>query len=137
VLLNIVLLYIFGFHKTIKINMKIRSLFLLLVLATAPMLAQKKSKTAAPIVTAPQKQAVPNTISEEVLSGFKFRGIGPALMSGRIADIAINPRNVSEWYIAVGSGGVWKTENAGTTFSPIFDKYGSFSIGCVSIDSSE
>jgi photosystem II stability/assembly factor-like uncharacterized protein len=84
--------------------------------------------------TKPVTSVVPNTLSTDLLSGFKFRSIGPALMSGRIADIAIHPKKPSSWYIAVGSGGVWKTDNAGNTFTPIFDSYGSFSIGCVTID---
>jgi len=67
-------------------------------------------------------------------SGLKFRNIGPALTSGRIADIAINPNNVDEYYVAVASGGVWKTTNHGTTFTPIFDDQGSYSIGCITID---
>jgi photosystem II stability/assembly factor-like uncharacterized protein len=67
-------------------------------------------------------------------SGLQFRNIGPALTSGRIADIAVNPNNASEYYIAVASGGVWKTTNAGTTYQPIFDNEGSYSIGCVTID---
>ncbi|TAI48799.1 VPS10 domain-containing protein [Flagellimonas allohymeniacidonis] len=66
--------------------------------------------------------------------GLKFRTLGPALTSGRIADIAIHPKNESVWYVAVGSGGVWKTINAGTTWEPIFDKQTSYSIGCVTID---
>ena len=67
-------------------------------------------------------------------NGLKFRNIGPALTSGRIADIAIHPNNENVWYIAVGSGGVWKTTNAGTTFTPIFDGQSTYSIGCVTID---
>ena len=47
--------------------------------------------------------------------GLELRGIGPAFMSGRIADIAINPQNESQWYVAVGSGSLWKTDNAGNT----------------------
>ncbi|MCH9029263.1 MAG: hypothetical protein IH819_06520, partial [Bacteroidetes bacterium] len=47
--------------------------------------------------------------SDKTFSGLKLRSIGPALMSGRIADIAINPNDPNQWYIAVGSGGVWKT----------------------------
>jgi photosystem II stability/assembly factor-like uncharacterized protein len=66
--------------------------------------------------------------------GLKLRGIGPAFMSGRIADIAIDPRDPSTWYVAVGSGGVWKTVNSGTTWTPLFDKEASYSIGCVTID---
>jgi len=50
--------------------------------------------------------------------GLELRSIGPALMSGRIADIAIHPADPSLWYVAVGSGGVWKTINAGTTWAP-------------------
>jgi photosystem II stability/assembly factor-like uncharacterized protein len=74
------------------------------------------------------------TINEDTFSGLKFRNIGPAMTSGRIADIAINPDNENEWYVAVGSGGVWKTTNSGTTWKPIFDKQSSYSIGCVTID---
>ncbi|WP_420601724.1 VPS10 domain-containing protein [Flagellimonas sp.] len=66
--------------------------------------------------------------------GLEFRSLGPALTSGRIADIAIHPNNESIWYVAVGSGGVWKTTNAGTTWKPIFDKQKSYSIGCITID---
>ena len=67
------------------------------------------------------------------LAGLNFRMVGPALTSGRIADIAIHPKNHNTWYVAAASGGVWKTTNHGTTFNPIFDNYGSFSIGCVKI----
>ncbi|MER3376324.1 MAG: glycosyl hydrolase [Allomuricauda sp.] len=67
-------------------------------------------------------------------AGLEFRSIGPALTSGRIADIAIHPNNESIWYVAVGSGGVWKTINAGVTWDPIFDDQSSYSIGCVTID---
>ncbi len=67
-------------------------------------------------------------------AGINFRNIGPALTSGRIADIAIHPDNENTWYVAVGSGGVWKTTNSATTWTPIFDKEASYSIGCITID---
>ena len=70
------------------------------------------------------------------IGGLKFRSIGPALTSGRIADIAVNPNRNQEYYLAVASGGVWKTTNSGTTYQPIFDGQGSYSIGCVTIDPS-
>ncbi len=66
-------------------------------------------------------------------SGLKFRNIGPATTSGRIVDIAVNPNNADEYYLAVACGGVWKTENHGTTYSPIFDDQASYSIGCISL----
>ena len=67
-------------------------------------------------------------------SGLKFRSVGPAFMSGRIADIAINPDNENEWYAAVGSGGVWKTVNAGTTWQPLTDNQSFYSTGSITID---
>ncbi len=71
---------------------------------------------------------------KKAASGMQLRGIGPAFMGGRIADIAIDKSDFSTWYIAVGSGGVWKTTNSGITFKPIFDDQVSYSIGTVSID---
>ncbi|MCS5660174.1 MAG: glycosyl hydrolase, partial [Dehalococcoidia bacterium] len=72
--------------------------------------------------------------SDENFSGLKLRSIGPALMAGRIADIAIHPHDDNIWYIAVGSGNLWKTTNAGVTWTPIFDDQGSYSTGAVTID---
>ncbi|MCB0639088.1 MAG: glycosyl hydrolase, partial [Lewinella sp.] len=69
----------------------------------------------------------------ETFAGLEWRNIGPAFMSGRIADIAINPQDDNVWYVAVGSGGVWKTDNAGVTWTPIFDSQSSYSTGCVTI----
>jgi photosystem II stability/assembly factor-like uncharacterized protein len=75
-----------------------------------------------------------NTYSSKHVSGLTFRAIGPALTSGRISDLVVNPENTSEWYIAAASGGVWKTTNSGVTFSPVFDNEGSYSIGCITLD---
>ena len=79
------------------------------------------------------KTTIPG-LNETTLSGLQWRGIGPALMSGRISDIAVDPIDRSTWYIGVGSGGVWKTSNRGTTLAPIFDGQGSYSIGAITID---
>jgi photosystem II stability/assembly factor-like uncharacterized protein len=73
-------------------------------------------------------------INSGLVSALKFRGIGPALMSGRIGDIVVDPVDRSTWYVAACSGGVWKTTNAGVTWRPIFDNYGSYSIGCLALD---
>jgi len=72
--------------------------------------------------------------NEATLKGLEWRGIGPALMAGRVADIAVNHQDRSTWYVAVGSGGVWKTDNRGTTWKPVFDSEGSYSIGSITID---
>jgi photosystem II stability/assembly factor-like uncharacterized protein len=73
-------------------------------------------------------------ISDSTLTGLTFRSLGPAFMSGRIADIAIHPENENVWYIAVGSGGVWRTDNSGIIWKPLFDKQKVYSTGCVTID---
>ena len=70
----------------------------------------------------------------DLFKGLEFRSVGPAFTSGRISDIAIHPTNESVWYVAVGSGGVWKTENRGVTWMPIFDDQPVYSIGCITID---
>ncbi|MEO1201190.1 MAG: glycosyl hydrolase, partial [Pseudomonadota bacterium] len=72
--------------------------------------------------------------NEATFKGLEMRSVGPALMSGRVVDIAIDPTNKSRWYVAVGSGGVWKTENRGTTWTPVFDDESSYSIGSITID---
>jgi photosystem II stability/assembly factor-like uncharacterized protein len=72
----------------------------------------------------------------EAIAGLGLRSIGPAFMGGRVVDIAIHPSEPSTWLVAVGSGGVWKTTNAGITWRPIFDDQPSYSIGCVRIDPS-
>ena len=67
-------------------------------------------------------------------NGLSLRGIGPALMGGRIADITVSPSHPSTWYVAAGSGNLWKTTNSGITWQPVFDNQASYSIGTVSID---
>ena len=81
------------------------------------------------------KEDVKNdTIKSSQVSGLKLRSIGPAFTSGRIADFAVNPNKPGEYFVAAASGGIWKTENNGTTFKPVFDSYGAYSIGCLKID---
>ena len=72
--------------------------------------------------------------NESTFAGLEMRGIGPAMMSGRVADIVIKPGDPSTWYVGVGSGGIWKTENGGTTWTTIFDDQDSYSIGCITLD---
>ena len=88
-----------------------------------------------PLAAAEQEEPAKG-MTAKAFKGLEFRNIGPALMSGRIADIAIHPTDFSIWYVAVGSGGVWKTTNSGTTWQPIFDEEKSYSTGCVVLDPS-
>lgn len=89
-----------------------------------------------PALAATAKDTPATPMSAATFKGLELRGIGPALMSGRIAHIEFEPGDPATWYVAVGSGGVWKTVNAGTTWTPIFDAQGSYSIGTVAIDPS-
>lgn len=81
-----------------------------------------------------QKKEPEPRLKASTFGAISARNVGPALLSGRVGDIAVNPRNHSEFYVAVCSGNIWKTTNGGVTFAPIFDSYGAFSIGCITLD---
>jgi photosystem II stability/assembly factor-like uncharacterized protein len=70
----------------------------------------------------------------QIVNGLALRAIGPAVTGGRIADVAVHPHRRSTWYVGAGSGGVWKTTNAGITWTPVFDQQTSFSIGEITLD---
>jgi photosystem II stability/assembly factor-like uncharacterized protein len=102
-------------QKTLRL---LSSTFLLVLITISPSLAQSDQKD----------------MAAQVAQGLNLRSIGPAVMGGRIADIAVNPIHTSTWYVAVGSGGLWKTTNSGTTWTPVFDEQPSYSIGTVALD---
>lgn len=81
-----------------------------------------------------QAQTESDLSLEDAVSNIKLREIGPAVMGGRISDIEIHPSQSNTWYVAAGSGNLWKTENRGTTWTPIFDNEKSYSIGDICID---
>lgn len=73
-------------------------------------------------------------LNEQTLKGIEFRSIGPGFTSGRIQDVEIDPKNPNVWYVVSAFGGLWKTENRGISFTPIFDDGGSFTLCCLTID---
>src|SRR5216684_4871417 len=73
-------------------------------------------------------------MSSGAFMGMKLRNVGPALVSGRVVAIAVNPKNKSQYFVGVASGGVWRTDNDGTTYQPVFEHEGSYSIGAITID---
>jgi photosystem II stability/assembly factor-like uncharacterized protein len=105
----------------------ISSVFLF-VFTVNQLTAQKKKETA------PVQEKKESLVSSSTFGGLSFRSIGPAWASGRISDFAVNPKDHSEIYVGVGAGNIWKTTNNGTTWSPVFDKYGAYAIGCLKID---
>ncbi len=73
-------------------------------------------------------------MSSPTFTGLKLRSIGPAFTSGRVIGFAVDPNNAARYFVAAASGGVWKTGNNGTTWTPVFDKEGSYSIGAIALD---
>src|SRR5215467_14647169 len=73
-------------------------------------------------------------MSTPTFNGLRFRSIGPAFTSGRVIGFAVDPKNPARYFVGVASGGVWKTLNAGTTWTPVFDNEGSYSIGAIVLD---
>ena len=108
---------------------KVLGLCLAAAVAITPLYAQTKEKK-----EAKESKEAKDPLADVSLSSFKFREIGPALTSGRISDMAVNPCDHSEFYVAAAAGGVWKTTNGGMTFDAVFENEGSFSIGCVTMD---
>ena len=102
-------------------------------IAPAPLPAQS-ADVPTPLPGQPPGAPPPPAVTTGFLSALALRGIGPAFMSGRIADIAVDPANRSVWYVATSSSNVWKTENRGTTWTPVFDNHPSYSTGAIAID---
>jgi len=73
-------------------------------------------------------------MSSPTFNGLKLRAIGPAFTSGRVIGFAVDPNNAARYFVAAASGGVWKTMNNGATWTPVFDKEGSYSIGAIVLD---
>lgn len=105
------------------VKTKITSSFICCCLLFCSLILQGQSKAIDPM-------------RSSTFSGLKLRSIGPAFMSGRISEVAKDPTNPSTWYVATASGGVWKTTNNATTWTPIFDRYGAYTTGTIVIDPS-
>ena len=75
-----------------------------------------------------------NRSSNPLLADFRFRSIGPASMGGRIDDIAVYEKDPRIIWVGYAVGGVFKSTNAGTSFAPVFERYGTASIGDIAVD---
>src|SRR5687768_11856236 len=74
-----------------------------------------------------------NVAADPLLRGFRWRSIGPIGQGGRVDDIAVDEKNPSTYYVGFATGGIWKTTNNGVTFAPIFDTYGTHSVGDIAL----
>ena len=117
------------------------SLFVALLTGSRFALAQEPAAPAAaapPVqaeVVTPQPAAPP--LTDVLFKSLKTRPVGPAVMGGRVTDIAIDPRNPALFYVGFGTGGLFKTGDNGATFDPIFDKEATLSIGAIGIAPSD
>ena len=75
-----------------------------------------------------------NQLENSIVKNIQFVNIGPSVMSGRVTDLEVNPKNTTEFYVAYASGGLWHTINNGTTFEPIMDNSITQNIGDFAID---
>ncbi len=94
--------------------------------------------TSARTAPEPRRPASPvgdgeRALTETDLAGLSWRSVGPANMGGRVAAVAFAPGSDKVWYVGFGTGGLWKTTNAGTTYSPVFDREATSSIGSVQV----
>ncbi len=95
----------------------------------------KPEETKKPDEEKPNEENKPtDPMSSPTFNGLRFRSIGPAFTSGRVIGFAVDPNNPARYFVASASGGVWKTINDGTTWTPVFDKEGSYSIGAIVLD---
>lgn len=85
----------------------------------------------------PSDTTDPVRLDPGLLESLKWRNIGPASMGGRVVDLAVHPEKRRIFYVASATGGLFKTENAGTTFTPVFDQGGSASLGTVALAPSD
>ncbi|TVZ56451.1 sortilin (neurotensin receptor 3) [Lutibacter sp. Hel_I_33_5] len=69
-----------------------------------------------------------------LVKNIAFTNIGPTIMSGRVVDIDVNPNNTTEFYVGYASGGLWYTNNNGTTFTPVLDTSSTQNVGDIAID---
>src|SRR5262252_3099635 len=94
------------------------------------------SPTASPSATATPSPSPP-PLTDALFKNLKARSIGPAVMGGRVSDIVIDPRNPFVFYVGLGHGGVFKTNDNGVTFQPIFDKQSMLSTGALAVAPSD
>jgi photosystem II stability/assembly factor-like uncharacterized protein len=100
-----------------------------------PQATASPSPSASPEGRQPEDEGRPrDPMSPPTFAGLRFRSIGPAFTSGRVIGFAVEPNNPSRYFVASASGGVWKTVNNGNTWTPVFDREGSYSIGCIALD---
>ena len=113
----------------------------LLAFFILPVVAQKKKKSSQTIPTATSPierekgyEARKKISENSLVKNIKFRNVGPTVMSGRVVDLEVDPKDPTHFYVAFASGGLWETTNEGASFEPIFDNEIVMTIGDIAVD---
>ncbi|MFN8574272.1 MAG: hypothetical protein U0132_19635 [Gemmatimonadaceae bacterium] len=93
-----------------------------------------RSSLTIPVLIALSLVTAPASAQDSPFASLRFRNIGPANMSGRITDVAVNESNTFEFYVSSATGGVWKTTDNGVTWAPVFDRERTHSVGSLAVD---
>ena len=105
--------------------------------SASPATTASASPASSAAASSPVPNAAPPQLTEALLKNLKARWIGPAVMGGRVSDIALDPKNPFVFYVGLAHGGLFKTGNNGVSFDPIFDKQPVLSIGAVAVAPSD
>ncbi|WP_105016378.1 VPS10 domain-containing protein [Polaribacter porphyrae] len=109
-----------------------KSILYLFILISLTAFTQKNSTNATKIQESLEVKKLLE--SNSLVKNVSFTNIGPTVMSGRVADVAVNPENPTEFYVGYASGGLWYTNNNGTTFTPVLDNSPTQNIGDIAVD---
>ena len=109
-----------------------QSLSLVLTFISFPIYAQQPSLQSEAVLKALKQKE--NLINNSIVKNIAFENIGPTIMSGRVVDLDVNPDKPTEFYVAYASGGLWYTDNNGTTFKPVMDNAPTQNIGDIAVD---
>jgi len=115
---------------TVRRSAVVAAIFALVVL-TLPIVASPV------IAQSGAQEEMINAPDDALLQGFRWRVIGPVGQGGRVDDIAVRPEDSKTYFVGFATGGLWKTTNNGTTFRPVFDTYGTHSIGAIGLAPSD
>ncbi|TYP99780.1 sortilin (neurotensin receptor 3) [Tenacibaculum adriaticum] len=105
---------------------------LLLFIFTSSIFAQQPATKEDVVQKALQQKE--QMVTQSLVKNIPFENIGPTVMSGRVVDIDVNPNNTAEFYVGYASGGLWYTNNNGTTFTPVLDNSPTQNIGDIAVD---
>ena len=117
---------------------KVSNILILLLFFNISFAQKKNKKNNFPKSTSAQERVSSNhndlNNNGSLLQNINFRNIGPTVMSGRVVDLDVNPKDPANFYVAYASGGLWETKNHGNTFTPLFDNQMVMTIGDIKVD---